>query len=236
MSDAFAAKLKQRRRRRWIRVVFAVLVVAMIGAGVWAVWFSGLLVAQKVRVTGIEHLTEEQVLQAAEVPLNTPLARLDTEAIEGRVSELAPARRVEVSRAWPETVVITVTERTPSAWVSRDNRPWEVDAQGVIFLPVDSPEAGLPELRVDADDADVVAAAARVAHDLRDTDPALAGQVAAISAETQDSVELALLDGRTVVWGSAEDPGPKIRVLKVLLDVPAAVYDVSVPTRPTTRD
>ncbi|RLV51336.1 FtsQ-type POTRA domain-containing protein, partial [Aeromicrobium phragmitis] len=84
MSDAFAAKLKQRRRRRWIRVVFAVLVVAMIGAGVWAVWFSGLLVAQKVRVTGIEHLTEEQVLQAAEVPLNTPLARLDTEAIEGR--------------------------------------------------------------------------------------------------------------------------------------------------------
>lgn len=235
MSDAFAAKLKQRRRRRWIRVVLALLVVVALGAGAWAVWFSSLLVAQKVRVTGLEHLTEEQVLQSADVPLNTPLARLDTEAIEQRVGELAPVRRVEVSRSWPETVVVSVTERTPSAWVTRDNRPWEVDAQGVIFLPVDSPEPGLPELRVDAEDADVVAAVARVAHDLRDTDPALAGQVAAIGAETQDSVELALLDGRTVVWGSAEDPGPKIRVLKVLLDVPAAVYDVSVPTRPTTR-
>ncbi|RLV55917.1 FtsQ-type POTRA domain-containing protein [Aeromicrobium phragmitis] len=236
MSDAFAAKLKQRRRRRWIRVLLAVLVLALIGTGVWAVWFSGLLVAQKVRVTGLEHLTEEQVLQAADVPLGAPLARLDTEAVQQRVRELVPVRRADVSRSWPETVVITVTERSPAAWISRDNRPWEVDAEGVIFLPVDSPEAGLPELRVDAEDADTVAAAARVAHDLRDTDPALAAQVAAIGAETQDSVELALLDGRTVVWGSATDPGAKIRVLKVLLDVPAGVYDVSVPTRPTTRD
>ncbi|WP_293787448.1 cell division protein FtsQ/DivIB [uncultured Aeromicrobium sp.] len=235
MSDAFAAKLKRRRRRRWIRAVLIALVAALIGAGVWVVWFSGLLVAQQVRVTGVEHLTEEQVQQAADVPLGTPLARLDTEDVVARVGELAPARRVQVSRSWPDTVVVTVTERSPAAWISRDGRPWEVDAEGVIFLPVDSPEPGLPELRVDPDDADAVAAAARVAHDLRDTDPTLAGQLAAIGAETQDSVELAFLDGRTVVWGSAADPGAKIRVLKVLLDVPASVYDVSVPTRPTTR-
>lgn len=235
MNDAFALKLKRRRRRRWLRIAVAVLLLALAGTAVWIVWFSELLVAQKVRVAGVENLTEEQVIQAADVPLGSPLARLDTEAIVERVQELAPARRAEVSRSWPDTVRVTVTEREPAAWISRANRPWEVDAEGVVFLPVDSPEPGLPELRVDADDAEAVAAAARVAHDLRDIDPELAGQVAAIAARTVDSVELSLLDGRTIVWGSAQDPGAKIRVLKVLLDIPASVYDVSVPTRPTTR-
>ena len=53
--------MRQRRRRRWKRGLLAALVVALVGAAVWAIWFSDLLVAQKVRVSGVEQLTEEQV-------------------------------------------------------------------------------------------------------------------------------------------------------------------------------
>jgi cell division protein FtsQ len=39
-----------------------------------------------------------------------------------------------------------------------------------------------------------------------------------------------------VRWGSAEDSARKAEVLTVLLRVPAAVYDVSVPELPTTSE
>ena len=45
-----------------------------------------------------------------------------------------------------------------------------------------------------------------------------------------------LKDGRTVVWGSAEESDTKAEVLATLLaTVQAQTYDVSVPSKPTTR-
>ena len=57
----------------------------------------------------------------------------------------------------------------------------------------------------------------------------LASQVA-----TVDQISLVLRDGRTVVWGSAEDSDAKAEVLVELLEQPARKYDVSVPGQPTT--
>ncbi len=234
---AFEERMRQRRRRRWKRGLLAALVVALIGAAVWAVWFSDLLVAQKVRVTGVEQLTEEQVVQAADAPIGTPLARLDTDAVAERVTEaLAPAREVEVSRGWPDTVRVEVTEREAVAWVDRAGGPWLVDGEGVVYLPADPVPEGLLQLQVDLDDEDVLAAAAQVADDVRTNDPDLAAGVGQVRAETVDSVELALGDGRLVTWGSAAEAKAKLRVLRVLLNIPASEYDVSVPTRPTTRE
>ena len=49
-------------------------------------------------------------------------------------------------------------------------------------------------------------------------------------------VSLVLKDGREVVWGSAEESETKAEVLATLLaTVQAQVYDVSVPSKPTTR-
>ena len=63
----------------------------------------------------------------------------------------------------------------------------------------------------------------------------LAPRVDHVSVATVDQIELALRDGRTVVWGSAEDSAQKAEVLEVLLGQEASVYDVSVPSNPTTR-
>ena len=63
----------------------------------------------------------------------------------------------------------------------------------------------------------------------------LAPRVDFVSVASVDRIELALRDGRTVVWGSAEDSERKAEVLAVLLQQDARVYDVSVPATPTTR-
>ena len=56
-----------------------------------------------------------------------------------------------------------------------------------------------------------------------------------VQVATVDEISLFLKDGRQVVWGSADDSETKARVLQDLLKtIEAQVYDVSVPTQPTT--
>jgi cell division protein FtsQ len=61
------------------------------------------------------------------------------------------------------------------------------------------------------------------------------------SAASVDAVELKLVDGKTVVWGNAEDRELKAKALEALLKMPAdpkvpvSVYDVSVPRHPFTK-
>lgn len=232
--DRFAEKVRQQRRRRWRRIALGALAVVLAGVVVWAVWFSSLLEVRAVTVVGTEHLTVERVKRVAQVPLATPLPRIDTEAIEERVAELPPVESVTVERDLPHGVRITVTERTAVAWIERDSTPWAVDATGVVYRPLNSEPDHIPQLSIDADDRREVVAAARVAADLADS--SLARQVQSISAESRDSIELDLTKGRTVVWGSAQDSAAKLDVLEPLLRIDARVYDVSAPERPTTLE
>lgn len=234
MSDRFTEKLRQQKRRRMWRIVAVVLAVVLVLAGVWAVWFSSLLEIRGVDVSGTEHVPVERVVRAAEVPLGTPLPRLDAEAIAERVGELAPVESVRVERDLPHTVRIIVTERNAVAWIDRSGTPWAVDAGGVVYRPLNSRPSHLPELDVDDEDRRVLGAVARVAADIADGDATLLRQTDTIRAETRDSIELDLSKDRTVVWGSAEQAEAKLSVLGPLLQISARSYDVSAPERPTT--
>ena len=64
----------------------------------------------------------------------------------------------------------------------------------------------------------------------------LAARVDFVSVATIDQIELTLRDGRTVMWGSAEDSEQKAAVLARLLKQPAKHYDVSVPGNATTSN
>ena len=61
----------------------------------------------------------------------------------------------------------------------------------------------------------------------------LSGKVDYLEVRTVDTISLVLRNGRTILWGSAEDSANKAEVLDVLLDRKAQVYDVSVPGQPT---
>jgi cell division protein FtsQ len=66
-------------------------------------------------------------------------------------------------------------------------------------------------------------------------------KMASASATSPDAVELKLTDGKTVVWGNADEKELKARVLEALLKapvnpkVPVNVYDVSTPRHPFTK-
>ena len=96
-----------RKRRRWGRLgrmrpwLGALLAVVLLVAGAYVVWFSPLLATEEVSVTGTGALAPVQVREAARVPIGEPLARLDLDAVRGRVASLPEVKSVRVTRAWP---------------------------------------------------------------------------------------------------------------------------------------
>ncbi len=235
----FARRQWARRWLAWKYVVAAVLVVALVGGAIWLVFFSAQLSVQGVDVQGTERLSPREIRSAAAVPLGEPLARVDLGRIRSRVQALAPVKSADVTREWPDQVLVTVVEREPIAVVELGGRLQGMDADGVIFQSYAKAPAGLP--RVETSSRTGSEALREGALVVAALPTSLAKGVDHVEVTTVDEISLELRDGRTVVWGSASESEEKARVLAALLakkqgDSPPQVLDVSVPGLPTTRD
>ncbi|GAA2101076.1 hypothetical protein GCM10009841_16490 [Microlunatus panaciterrae] len=228
-----------RRRRRLhsrrglaVRLGIGLLLVALVAGLTWLVGFSPVLAVKQVRVTGVQLLTSQQVQTAAAVPVGVPMARQDLDAVAARVRALKPVESVIVSRSWPSTVRIAVTERTAVYAAGRQGSYVMVDRHGVPFQVVSDPGK---RLVVDVDpmaDQQLLADLGVVVSALPRS---VAKKVDKITADSPDTIRLLLENGSVVVWGSAEQSGLKAQVAKALLKRRASVYDVSAPAYPTTR-
>ncbi|WP_324277414.1 cell division protein FtsQ/DivIB [Blastococcus brunescens] len=137
-----------RRRRRLVQLVAALAAVAAVA---WLLLAGPVLAVRDVRVDGLVTLPAEQVQEAAGIGDGTPLLRVDVEAAEARVGRLPQVSAVEVTRNWPDSVVITVVERVPVAIVGQPGRRSLVDADGVLFdMVTGSPPEGVVPLLVDS--------------------------------------------------------------------------------------
>jgi len=222
--------------RRWLawRVVLAVVlsVLAVVG-GIWLVFFSSVLAIDGVEVEGNRLLSESAVKEAAAVPTGEPLARADLEAIAARIEGLPAVASVDVSRAWPDKILVQVVEREAVAVIDDDGRFRGMDAEGVVFREFNTLPKSLPRLRIAPDTrGEAMAEGAAVVGVL----PAdIVSRIDYVDVKTVDEITLHFRDGRLVVWGSADESEQKARVLDALLRHRFDVYDVSVPGQPTTH-
>lgn len=217
--------------RRTGLALAGVVPLALLG---WLLLSSSWFAVRQVSVSGESRLTGQQVLAAAGVVPGTPLARLDTAAIAGRVRRLAPVAAVSVTRDWPHGVRLRVTERQAVAGVLQGSAITLLDARGVAFasggsfppgvvtLAVAQPGPGDPSTRAALAVLDVLPAALR-------------SQLRSLSAASPEQVQLLLRDGRTVVWGGAEGAAQKVPAVVALLTLPGTVFDVSAPGVVTRR-
>lgn len=216
-----------RPRRWWLRrrYLIAVGLLLLVVAGACVVYFTPLLRARSVTVTGLRALTRQQVVAAADVPADVPLARLDLGAIRHRVADLPRVATVHVGRAWPSGLTIAVRERRAVAVGVHDGMMWLVDRTGRRFAPAPRP-TGLPHLATPDASRPAVRAALTVVGSLP---AALQQRTVSVSATVSDHVTLALTNGRTVIWGDDRDGAVKSRALLALLKRPGTTYDVSTP-------
>ena len=229
--------LRRQRARRWLvwrRILAVLAVIALVAGLVWLFFFSSVLTVKGADVQGAEVLTVAEVEEVAAVPLGVPLATVDLTAIEARVEGLAAVRSVEASRAWPDQVRIEVVEREAVAVVSWEDQWRGLDATGVLFRSYPEQPEGLTPVTMSATTpVEALAEAAAVVEAL----PAgILQRVDHLEVTSIDGISLELRDGSTVTWGSADESANKVKVLQVLLERKASVYDVTAPGRPTIRN
>ncbi|MGH3676227.1 MAG: cell division protein FtsQ/DivIB [Mycobacterium sp.] len=210
-------------------VVFAVLIV---GLGL-LLYFTPVMSARNVVVTGLGAVTQEEVVAAAAVQPGTPLLQVNTDDVAERVATIRRVASARVQREYPSSLRITVVERVPIVVKDYPDGPHLFDRDGVDFATAPAPP-GVPYIEVDnpgpSDPA--TKAALQVMTALR---PEVAGQVARIAAPSVASITLTLTDGRVVVWGTTDRTEEKAQKLAALLTQPGQTYDVSSPDLPTVK-
>ena len=228
----YAARM--RARARWRRLAVTVTVAGCLFAlvGYLVLWDTSLIAVGGIRVVGAKSLSAAQVLTAAQIPVGSPMAALDTGAAAARVEKIPQVASASVRRDWPGTVVVTVVERVAAALVPDPKGYQVVDGGGVVFGQVSGVTKGLPVITVSAPAAaDQVVPGALAA--LRALPASVDARISAITASDPYAITLRFTDGATVNWGGGDDAVDKARDLVALLRIRGGRhYDVSAPDAP----
>jgi cell division protein FtsQ len=213
-------------------LVSLLLIVAATAAGL-VLYFTPAMSARSIVVTGIGAVTREEVLDAAQVRLGTPLLQINTDGIADWVAAIRRVASARVQREYPSALRITIVERVAVVVKDFPDGPHLFDRDGVDFATAPPPPA-LPYIDVDnpGPTDPTTKAALAVLTALR---PEVAAQVGRIAAPSVASITLKLADGRTVIWGTNDRTEEKAEKLAALLTQPGRTYDVSSPDLPTVR-
>lgn len=227
----------RRRRRAWRMALLAVAAAGVVGAGAWALFYSPLLAVRSVTVTGTHFVAASDVLTAAGIEPATPLIRVNTGRVAARVDTIRQVRSTQVTRSWPNRVVITVREWTPALALAAPGGGYDLaDAAGVVLQrvvsrPADLPLYAVPPGRSVRGDPDFAAAAAVVG----ELPSWLRHAVESVTAPAPDQVTLRLAGHVTVLWGGTDRAAAKARELTAVMPTRMHYFDVSAPGSVLTR-
>ncbi|GAA1147282.1 cell division protein FtsQ/DivIB [Nesterenkonia lutea] len=239
------ASVSSRRRRRRGALLGLITLAVLLGI-VAMLYFSPLLVVRTITLEDNELLTEQRAQELLEPLRGTPLPQVSDGDVSALLNDEHAVAEVIVAAELPTGLQVRVIEHPPVAEVHdgdeihfysqegeviRTFEDWErPDAQGYA-TPVISAEAALQNESVFKTIVSVLGQLPEGARESLDS----------ATAESRDSVQLQLQDGRTVVWGSDDRGQEKAVVLEAILASEAEdfeeadVLDISTPSAPVTR-
>lgn len=229
---------RRARHRRFVWLTAVSVVVALVATVAIAV-YSPILALTKIEVTGTSSVSADEVLEAVDGQLGTPLAWVDSDRLTRELARFTLIQSYVTETIPPGTLVIHITERKAIGSVATGSGFTVVDPAGVVIEKTDTRPPGVPmiELAGADTDSDVFASVVEV---LLTLPQSVAGQVDRVTAATKDDVTLVLAGaGQRVVWGSADQSELKARVLASLMATRASdarvEYDVTAPLSAVIR-
>jgi len=218
--------------RAWRVVLVALAAAGLAAAAGWVLFGSSLLAVRSVTVSGTHLVPQSEVLAVSGVVPGTPLIRVNTARAAARIEKISQVSSAQVTRSWPNRLVIVVRERTPALVLPAYGGGYDIaDADGVVLKRVARRPADLPlyptvapegALRGNPDLAAAVAVLGELPARLRRS-------VISVIAPNPDQVTLRLAGRITVLWGDTGRAAAKARALTVLMRAHLHYYDVSAP-------
>ena len=236
--------------RRRLRRVTLVLAVLALGVAAAAATQSPLLDVDLVTVAGITHTPERSVRRAAGIHTGDALVTVDLGAVARRIEELPWVDHARVTRDWPSTVHIQVTERSVAAVVQvTEEQAALIDGRGRVLsiepgTPPAEPEGGDGAPLVLTGIESRMTEGERLSGDARDAltlATTLRDRLPGVVASVSTDLDATLVAGGSIRFGSTDQLEAKVTAVKtVLSDVDMTcleTLDVRVPGSPAlTRD
>jgi cell division protein FtsQ len=222
---------REQRRRSISRRRFLVgaLVVALVLGVIWgaiALWDAPIFTIDSVQITGLSHLKDAEVRSLAAVSADDTLLKIATKQIAARVKTSPWVADASVTRTFPHTLAIAVTERVPFAVVDAQGAgQWLVTSDGYwIVAKTNEQTAGIMPIR------DVVNLKPRSGEKVNSTfvvnalavlsgiSPQLRAKTKYISAATIEKTMLVLDNGVQVFIGDSSEIKKKDLTVRGILD------------------
>jgi cell division protein FtsQ len=215
---------------------FGLLIAAVLAAGGWVVLGPNVLVVRREEVVGNRTVPAAEVLAAAAIRRGSPLRSVDTSAAARRIERIPQVLAAAVERSWPDTLVITITLRTPALAVAQAGRYALIDSHGVTVRLSARQPAGMPVLLDPAARLPGSPGVRSAVTVLLELPRWLRGLIETVTAPAANAVSFGLRGGITVVWGGPALTAKKTAELKVLLkQTQDRYYDVSDPVTAVTQ-
>lgn len=234
----------RRRRRRSLILLASALGVLL--ALVATIYFSPLLPLRHIQIEGNELLTDRRADELLAELYGNPVAQVGTGEVADRLAEENVVAEVSAHIELPDTLHVEIVEHPPVAEVHDGTDVLLYSEHGEVIRTfagaeqLDAEDYATPEISSAAalEDEAVFGAIVSV---LGQLPPEARQHLDSATADSIDSVQLELSDGRTVVWGSEDHSQQKAAVLQALLGseeddfLDAEVIDISTPSAPVTR-
>lgn len=231
----FTRRTRHRRFAWWGALATAALLVALLAVAV----YSPLLALRTITVDGVSKVSAQDVREAIDGQLGTPLALLDYGALRTELDAFPLIRSFSTEIVPPSTLRVHIVERSPVGVVSSPSGFQVVDPAGVVLESTPRRPDGIPLIDVGGAKTDSVAFTA-VVDVLLALPDSIRSRVDVAQATSKDDVQLVLAEaGQRVRWGSSERSALKARVLEELMAVQGSggsvEFDVSAPMSPVVR-
>lgn len=223
-----------RRAVRGLKMLMWSALVSVLAVAIGLLlYFTPIMSARSIVITGLAAVPQDEVVAAAAVQQGTPLLQINTDTVAERVATIRRVASARVQREYPSALRITVVERVPVVVKDFPDGPHLFDRDGVDFA-TEPPPPTLPYL--DADNPGPSDPPTKAALQVMTAlPPDVVAQVGRIAAPSVASITLTLTDGRVVVWGTTDRTAEKALKLAALLTQPGRTYDVSSPDLPTVK-
>lgn len=225
------------RHRRNHQLLYSSIALAVTLAVLWTIFFSPLFALKVVKVKQTGEQVSPDAVQAVLADYHgVPLPRLPIDDMTQAVAALTVVESVDVRRSWPQEVIVTVKGRTAIATQKvADDSYALIDAFGVVLGSRSEQPSGVPLLSVRGDAALEPSLIDDALLCLKALPAQVRERVLIADIDADGLITLTLDNDAVVVWGSTADAELKARVLQVLLQEDAKVYDVSSPRAPVTK-
>lgn len=214
---------EERRRRRRSLVILGV-VLAVVAAMVGTL-FSPLLDVDRITVVGAQRLPVDELRAASGITTGESMVEVDLDEARAALRAVDGVRSAVVTREWPSTVRIVVTEERAVAGLVVGGTELAVSGTGRVLAPAvdeklvplrveEAGDVGAGGAVVGAEVAEDVLASALALDRMAD---GLRAQVAAAALSGSGALSFELTDGATVLLGPVEDLPAKLSAAEAVL-------------------